>query len=138
MGGRARWSSSATTGTSWSGSVIMSSRCSATGRSRSSAAGSMSTCSGPGHGGAAWAAGPAAAPKLAPGSAAERAAKKELQRLERQIDRLSEREEKLHADLAANATDYAKLTELGDQLRALQDEKAALEERWLEVAAELD
>jgi ATP-binding cassette subfamily F protein uup len=87
---------------------------------------------------AAITAGSATAPKLAPGSAAERAAKKELQRLERQIDRLSEREEKLHADLAANATDYAKLTELGDQLRVLQDEKAALEERWLEVAAELD
>jgi ATP-binding cassette subfamily F protein uup len=87
---------------------------------------------------AAMTAGSATAPKLAPGSAAERAAKKELQRLERQIDRLSGREEKLHADLAANATDYAKLTELGDQLRVLQDEKAALEERWLEVAGELD
>ena len=53
---------------------------------------------------------------------------------ERQIEKLSEREEKLHAELAANATDYAKLTELGDQLSALQDEKSALEERWLEVA----
>jgi ATP-binding cassette subfamily F protein uup len=83
-------------------------------------------------------AGAAAAPTLVPGSAAERAAKKELQRLERQIGRLAEREETLHADLAANATDYAKLTVLGGQLSALQDEKAALEERWLEVAAELD
>jgi ATP-binding cassette subfamily F protein uup len=75
---------------------------------------------------------------LVPGSAAERAAKKELQRLERQIEKLSGREESLHADLAANATDYARLTELGDQLSALQDEKSALEERWLEVAADLD
>ena len=74
----------------------------------------------------------------APGSAAERAAKKEVARLERQIDKLSAREDELHALLAANATDYAKLTELGAQLSALQDEKAALEERWLEVAADLD
>ncbi len=87
---------------------------------------------------AAAASGTAGAPRLAPGSAAERAAKKDLQRLERQIEKLSEREEKLHADLAANATDYARLTELGDQLSALQDEKSALEERWLEVAADLD
>ncbi|HEY6787901.1 MAG TPA: ABC-F family ATP-binding cassette domain-containing protein [Trebonia sp.] len=82
--------------------------------------------------------GAARASRLAPGSAAERAAKKDLQRLERQIEKLSEREEKLHAELAANATDYAKLTELGDQLSDIQDEKSALEERWLEVAAELD
>jgi ATP-binding cassette subfamily F protein uup len=83
-------------------------------------------------------AGAAPAPRLAPGSAAERTAKKELQRLERQIEKLSEREEGLHAELAANATDYARLTELGDRLSALQDEKSGLEERWLEVAAELD
>jgi ATP-binding cassette subfamily F protein uup len=82
--------------------------------------------------------GSAKPPRLAPGSAAERAAKKDLQRLERQIEKLSERAEKLHAELAANATDYAKLTELGDQLSDIQDEKSALEERWLEVAAELD
>jgi ABC transport system ATP-binding/permease protein len=84
------------------------------------------------------ASGTARAPRPAPGSAAERTAKKELQRLERQIEKLSEREEKLHAELAANATDYAKLTELGDQLSGIEDEKSALEERWLEVAAELD
>jgi ATP-binding cassette subfamily F protein uup len=84
------------------------------------------------------ASGTARTPRPAPGSAAERTAKKELQRLERQIEKLSEREEKLHAELAANATDYAKLTELGDQLSGIEDEKSALEERWLEVAAELD
>src|SRR5216683_2460100 len=42
----------------------------------------------------------------APGSAAERAAKKEMARLERQIDKLSAREDELHGQLAANATDY--------------------------------
>jgi ATP-binding cassette subfamily F protein uup len=67
-------------------------------------------------------------------AAQERLVKKELARLERQIDKLSSREAELHAELAANATNYLKLTELGDQLRSVQDEKSALEERWLEVA----
>ena len=75
---------------------------------------------------------------FAPGSAAERAAKKELDRLDRQIARAGEREAKLHAELAANATDYAKLTELGAQLAAVEAEKSDLEERWLEVAGSLE
>ena len=65
---------------------------------------------------------------------AQRAAKKELQRLERQIDRLAAREEELAGQLAASASDYEKLIELGAQLRAIQEEKASLEERWLVVA----
>ena len=65
---------------------------------------------------------------------AQRAAKKEMQRLERQIDRLTAREEELTAELAASASDYEKLIELGAQLRAIQEEKASLEERWLAVA----
>jgi ABC transport system ATP-binding/permease protein len=75
---------------------------------------------------------------FAPGSAAERAAKKELDRLDRQIARAGEREAKLHAELAANATDYEKLTELGAQLAVVEAEKAGLEERWLEVAGSLE
>jgi ATP-binding cassette subfamily F protein uup len=75
---------------------------------------------------------------LVPGSAAERAAKKEIARLERQIEKLSAREDELHALLAANATDYTKLTQLGAQLSAVEAEKATLEERWLEVAAALE
>jgi len=65
---------------------------------------------------------------------AQRAAKKEMQRLERQIDRLAVREEELTAELAASASDYEKLIELGAQLRAIQDEKGSLEEQWLMVA----
>jgi ABC transport system ATP-binding/permease protein len=76
--------------------------------------------------------------RVVPGSAAERAAKKELDRLDRQIARAGERETKLHAELAANATDYARLTELGAQLTAVEAEKADLEERWLEVASSLE
>jgi len=75
---------------------------------------------------------------MAPGSAAERAARKELDRLERQIARAGERETKLHAELAANATDYEKLTELGAELSAVEAEKTELEERWLEVAGALE
>jgi ABC transport system ATP-binding/permease protein len=67
---------------------------------------------------------------------AQRAAKKELQRLERQIDRLTAREAELAAELAARASDYEKLIELGGLLRGVQDEKASLEERWLAVAEE--
>jgi ABC transport system ATP-binding/permease protein len=65
---------------------------------------------------------------------AQRAARKELQRLERQIDRLAAREAELSAALAAPASDYQKLIELGAQLRGVQEEKARLEERWLAVA----
>jgi ATP-binding cassette subfamily F protein uup len=65
-------------------------------------------------------------------------ARKELQRLERQIDRAAEREASLSAELAANATDYEKLTELGARLRVLQAEKADLEDRWLELASSLE
>ncbi len=75
---------------------------------------------------------------LTPGSADERAAKKELERIDRQIARAADREAKLHAELAANATDYAKLTELGGQLSAAETERAELEERWLEVATALE
>jgi ATP-binding cassette subfamily F protein uup len=68
------------------------------------------------------------------GAGTQRAARKEMQRLERQIDRLTSREGELGAALAAHATDYVRLTELGAELRAAQDEKAQLEEQWLEAA----
>ena len=70
-------------------------------------------------------------------AARQRAAQKELGRLERQLDRVSGQEAELTAALAEHASDYTKLIELGAQLRAVQDEKAALEERWLALAEEL-
>jgi len=73
----------------------------------------------------------------APGAAArQRAARKELQRLERQIDRLTAREKELTDLLAAHASDYTRLVELGGQLRRVQAEKAHREEDWLSVAEE--
>jgi ATP-binding cassette subfamily F protein uup len=71
-------------------------------------------------------------------AAGERLARKELQRLERQLERLESREAELITELAANATDYEKLTALGADLRAVQTEKSHLEDRWLAVAAELE
>jgi ABC transport system ATP-binding/permease protein len=70
------------------------------------------------------------------GAGAQRAARKDMQRLERQIDRLTRQEEKLTVALAEHATDYVRLTELGAELRAVQDEKSRLEEQWLEAAEE--
>jgi ABC transport system ATP-binding/permease protein len=67
-------------------------------------------------------------------AARQRAGQKELARLERQIARLSDTEAELSADLAANASDYTVLVELGARLRAVQEERAGLEDRWLEVA----
>jgi ABC transport system ATP-binding/permease protein len=71
-------------------------------------------------------------------AAEERTARKELQRLERQLDRLAVRETELTEALAANATDYEKLTSLGAELRAVQKEKSDLEDRWLTIAAEFE
>ena len=67
-----------------------------------------------------------------------RLAKKELQRLERQIDRLGVREKELTEELAAQASDYEALIELGGQLREVQAEKARLEEEWLAVAEDAE
>jgi ABC transport system ATP-binding/permease protein len=75
---------------------------------------------------------------LSGSAAAARQAGKELARLERQIERLSGREVALGEEMATHATDYEKLTALGAELRSIQDEKTALEERWLEVAASLE
>jgi ATP-binding cassette subfamily F protein uup len=82
---------------------------------------------------------PRGGPRSGGGGARERrSAKKELQRLERQLDRLGEREQELGEELAARASDYAALTELGGQLREVQAEKARLEEEWLAVAEHVE
>jgi ABC transport system ATP-binding/permease protein len=81
---------------------------------------------------------PASAPgSPAPAAARQRAARKELDRLERQLDRVSGQEAELTAALAENASDYARLIELAAQLRAVQEQKAGLEDRWLAVAEEI-
>ena len=70
--------------------------------------------------------------------AADRAARKELSRLERSVAKLDERETKLHAQLADAATDPDRLQKLDAQLKEVVAEKETTEERWMELAAELE
>ncbi|MDQ1463997.1 MAG: transport system ATP-binding/permease protein, partial [Actinomycetota bacterium] len=63
-----------------------------------------------------------------------RDARKDMTRIERQLDRLAAREIVLHEQLASAATDYVKAAELDADLRALEAERAQLEESWLHAA----
>ena len=63
-----------------------------------------------------------------------RAARKEAARLERALERLTEREQALHADMAASATDHERLRELQAQLDAVAAEREDAEAAWLEAA----
>ncbi|HEY2298281.1 MAG TPA: ABC-F family ATP-binding cassette domain-containing protein [Jatrophihabitans sp.] len=63
-----------------------------------------------------------------------RANRKELARLERRITQLEKREATLHDQLAAHATDFAKVSELDAELREVVDEREAAEEAWLTLA----
>jgi ATP-binding cassette subfamily F protein uup len=67
-------------------------------------------------------------------AAAARAARKELARLERQLDKVRDRETRLHDLMAAAATDHERVLALDGDLRALVAERSTLEERWLELA----
>ncbi|MEU8181751.1 ABC-F family ATP-binding cassette domain-containing protein [Micromonospora sp. NPDC049044] len=81
------------------------------------------------------------APAAAPGggmSAAEvRQARKELTRLERQLGKLDQRETSLLDQLAADATDYARVADLDAQLKDLRAERERIEETWMTLAEEL-
>jgi ATP-binding cassette subfamily F protein uup len=63
-----------------------------------------------------------------------RSARKELARVERTLDRLRQREAQLHTDLAAVATDHERVLALDGELRNVMQERAELEDRWLELA----
>ncbi|MGY1738333.1 ABC-F family ATP-binding cassette domain-containing protein [Geodermatophilus sp. SYSU D00684] len=78
---------------------------------------------------------PAAAP-AGPSAGEVRAARKEAARLERRLEKLGAEEERLHAELAAAATDHARVMELDGRLRTLLAEKDQVETDWL-AAAEL-
>ncbi|MGZ4629562.1 ABC-F family ATP-binding cassette domain-containing protein, partial [Oryzihumus sp.] len=79
---------------------------------------------------------PASASTSAEGpSAAEvREARKEMARVEKQLTRLAEREERIHADMAARATDHQAVLELNAKLREVVDERESLEMAWLAAA----
>ncbi|WP_431916590.1 ABC-F family ATP-binding cassette domain-containing protein [Nonomuraea jabiensis] len=67
----------------------------------------------------------------------ERELRKELNRLERQLDKLSDQESRLHAAMADAASDYEKLGSLDAQLREITTQKDTIEAEWLEVADRL-
>jgi ATP-binding cassette subfamily F protein uup len=80
----------------------------------------------------------------APG-AQVRAARKELQRaerelgrLEREIERLAELETALSEQMAASATDHARLLELQSELDRSVAERASLETAWLRASEALE
>ena len=68
------------------------------------------------------------------GAAQQRTARKELARLERQLERLADREADLQRRIAQQAADPGAFRELDGELRAVLAAKDDLETRWLEVA----
>ncbi|HQE30966.1 MAG TPA: ABC-F family ATP-binding cassette domain-containing protein [Propionibacteriaceae bacterium] len=67
-----------------------------------------------------------------------RQARKDMARIDGQLEKLAVRMDKLHADMAAQASDHVALAKLGAELDDLTDQQAALEEQWLEAAAVLE
>jgi ATPase subunit of ABC transporter with duplicated ATPase domains len=78
-------------------------------------------------------------PQTATGmSAAEmRQARKDLTRLERQLAKLEERVGRINEQLASHGSDYDKIIELDAQLKGVQEERAQVEEAWLELAEQV-
>ncbi|GHB18414.1 ABC-F family ATP-binding cassette domain-containing protein [Streptomyces chryseus] len=76
----------------------------------------------------------AAAPAKKKASGDTRAAQKEMQKIERQLGKLSDKETKLHAQIADNATDFEKVALLDAELRELVAGRDELEMRWMELA----
>jgi ATPase subunit of ABC transporter with duplicated ATPase domains len=63
-----------------------------------------------------------------------REARKDMARVEKQLARLTEREDRIHAEMAQSSTDHAKVLTLNGQLRAIVDERETLELEWLAAA----
>jgi ATP-binding cassette subfamily F protein uup len=80
---------------------------------------------------------PAAAPKAKAGGDS-RAARKELSKVEREIGKLDKRVVELQAAMADQATDFAAVAALDEELRAVQESKEQLEHTWLELSEALD
>ncbi|MBC9822102.1 ABC-F family ATP-binding cassette domain-containing protein [Terrabacter sp. MAHUQ-38] len=63
-----------------------------------------------------------------------REARKTMARIEKQLSRLQDREERLHGEMAERATDPAALAGLNEKLQAVVSEREELELEWLEAA----
>lgn len=82
---------------------------------------------------------PSQASRPAMSGAQRRAAEKEVASLDRQLARLADRIEDKHHELAAHdQSDHVGITRLTQELRALEDEVAATESRWLELSELLE
>ncbi len=88
--------------------------------------------------GAAPTAGPRGDAGAPPPGAVRRAARKETERLERAIERIGEREARLHQAMAAAATDHGRLRALNAELAEVAGEREELESRWLAAAEALE
>ncbi|HEY3828312.1 MAG TPA: ABC-F family ATP-binding cassette domain-containing protein [Solirubrobacteraceae bacterium] len=62
----------------------------------------------------------------------------ELKRLERAIEKLTLRERELEEQMAASATDHARLAQLQSELELLAAERGQLESSWLELSETLE
>ncbi|WP_375000395.1 ABC-F family ATP-binding cassette domain-containing protein [Aeromicrobium sp. CTD01-1L150] len=71
-------------------------------------------------------------------AAQDRQARKDVARLERQIERLSEREAELDQQMVEAATDASALAPLARERADVVAEREALEEQWLEVSETLE
>ncbi|WP_214108033.1 ABC-F family ATP-binding cassette domain-containing protein [Acrocarpospora catenulata] len=85
---------------------------------------------------------PAPAPTAAPAPAGlsakeQRELQKELNRLERQLDKLAERETLVHAQMAEAASDFERLAKLGTELREIASQRESTELDWMDVAERL-
>ncbi|WP_045865217.1 ABC-F family ATP-binding cassette domain-containing protein [Streptomyces sp. WMMB 714] len=67
-------------------------------------------------------------------AAAARAEQKEMQRIERQLEKIEEKQSALHSAMAESATDFARVADLDAELRQLSGQREELESRWLELA----
>ncbi|MBK8756862.1 MAG: ABC-F family ATP-binding cassette domain-containing protein [Actinomycetales bacterium] len=94
-----------------------------------SSGGTQAPASASGSSGASGSGGP-----TGPTAVQQREARKELARIEKALARIAEREERVHADMAARASDHLAVLDLNRTLRALVDDREALELAWLEAA----
>ncbi|MCI0141224.1 ATP-binding cassette domain-containing protein [Arthrobacter bambusae] len=71
-----------------------------------------------------------------PSEAEKREARKDLNRIDRQLGKIAQQEEKLHVQMAAKSQsgDFDALGELNAKLQELLEEKEGLELEWLEAA----
>lgn len=98
--------------------------------------GASSGSGGAGGGSSPTAASGSAAPVSGPSEAEKREARKDLNRIDRQLGKIAQQEEKLHVQMAAKSQsgDFDALGELNAKLQELLEEKEGLELEWLEAA----